>query len=143
MKFLHIAFMDKGQSVKQTINNQALRPIHKSPIEHAIVWWIQQQQQITTEIIHLQTYYLFTKEDIENFFNTCNVTDAEREQIKPRPWLHLPIPKDESTYAYQVAEYEKEYATVYYDAVYKYMNVLSVILNIFDFDSKQIVIYVK
>lgn len=141
MNFLHIDFFEKGEALESAVKEKTLRRVHQAPIEHPILQWIRTQIAAVEEVQGIQ-YYLFSKEDIEQFHEICNRAHAEKVESPSRPWKFLPVP-DEDDYPYSIAAYEKEYGTVYYEAVYKYITVTNVVLNIFDFSRFQLVVYVK
>ncbi|ARJ40118.1 hypothetical protein CSV71_00525 [Sporosarcina sp. P21c] len=141
MRFLYITYRKKQDIQKVPISENLLKRVHAAPIEHPIVYWLQKNVE-TIEILDSVIYYDLTKEMVESFYNTLWDAHAEKTKASPRPWKFLPIPADEQ-YIYPIAQYEKEYGVTYYESIYKYITVLGVILNIFDFDANQLIIFIQ
>lgn len=141
MRFFYITYRKKLDIQKGSISESLLKRVHSAPIEHPIVDWVQKNLE-TVEIVDPVIYYDLPKEMVENFYNRLLDAHAEKSKESPRPWKFFPIPSNEK-YIYPIAQYEKEYGTTYYASLYKYITVLGVILNIFNFDANQLIIYVQ
>lgn len=141
MEFLYVGYREKQQLPDKQISSGALNRVHAAPVEHPVVYWCQRN----LPAIHLgdaAESYDFPKEKVEELYQVLSDAHAEKKHDSPRPWKFMPIPA-ENEYPYHMASYEKEYGGTYYDSLYKYITVLGVILNIFDFDKKQLIAYVQ
>lgn len=139
MDFLYIAYRDKQNIQKEQQFERLLKRVHSAPAEHPIVHWVHKNLQPIGEY-NMISYYDFPREKVESFYNILLNAHAEKSKECPRPWKLLPIPTAED-YAYPIAQYEKEYGAVYYESLYKYITAIGVILNIFDFEANQLIIY--
>lgn len=138
MDFLYIVYRDTTETEYHRFHPSKLHKVHQAPIEHPIVKWILENLVSSNEVNNV-TYLEFPKEKVEKFYNILCEAHAEKSADSPRPWKYLPIP-DEGDYPYPIAQYEKEYGTIYYESLYKYITALGVILNIFDFENKQLLV---
>ena len=141
MKFLYITYIDKKYIENGLKSEQQLKRIHSAPIEHPIVYWIQDNLHAIGEN-GTTLYYDFPKGKVEDLYNILVDAHAEKCSESPRPWKFLPHPSEER-YAYPITPYEKEYGTTYYESLYKYITAIGVMLNIFDFNANQLVVYIK
>ncbi|AXH98788.1 hypothetical protein DV702_03055 [Sporosarcina sp. PTS2304] len=141
MKFLHIVYCEKDAINQLHLSDTQISKVHQAPIEHAIVHWMRKNVVLPIEINSI-TYYDFPKDKVELFYDILTKAHAQQSQQSARPWKYLPIP-DEEEYPYKIAEYEKEYGTVYYDSLYKYITAIGVILQIFDFETKRLLVCIK
>ncbi|PIC81310.1 hypothetical protein CSV75_05900 [Sporosarcina sp. P18a] len=141
MKFLYITYHKKLHLQIELISESHLKRVHSAPIEHAIVYWLQKNLE-TVETVDSIISYDLPKEMVESFYTTLLDAHTEKSKESPRPWKFLPNPTDEQ-YMFPIAQYEKEYGITYYESIYKYITVLGVILNIFDFESNQLIIYIR
>lgn len=141
MKFLYIAYRERQDVQNGLAFEKLLKRVHSAPIEHPIVHWVQENLK-SAQKNDTVIYYDFPKEKVEEFYNVLLDAHAEKSNESPRPWKFLPIPSEEQ-YIYQIAQYEKEYGTTYYDSLYKYITAIGVILNIFDFEANQLILYIQ
>ncbi|ARF18538.1 hypothetical protein [Sporosarcina ureae] len=141
MKFLYITYRNKLDIQLGLTSEHLLKRVHSAPIEHPIVYWVQRNLE-TVEKLDPVIYYDVPKEKVETLYNTLLDVHAEKSKNSPRPWKYLPIPTGEQ-YVFPIAQYEKEYGITYYESIYKYITVLGVILNIFDFKANQLLIYIQ
>lgn len=141
MKFLHIVYADKSEMRGRRTLGKNLGEVHRAPIEHPIVDWIRKNLIPVAEQGQIQ-YFDFPKEKVELLNNLLNEAHAEKSKDTPRPWKYLPIPDDEH-YPFMIAQYEKEYGTIYYESLYKYVTALGVILNIFDFEKNRLLVFIQ
>lgn len=141
MKFLYITYCDKLNTQKEPTSQNLLKRVHSAPIEHPIVHWVQRNLE-TIEKTGPIIYYDFPEKKVESFYNMLLDAHAEKNNDSPRPWKFLPIPSEEQ-YVYPIAQYDKEYGITYYESIYKYITVLGVILNIFDFEANQLIIHIQ
>lgn len=140
MDFLYIAYRSKQDIQKEQVLERFLKRVYSAPVEHPIVHWIQENLESIRKN-DTTLYYDFPKEKVEIFYNTLLDAHAEKSKESPRPWKLLPIPAAED-YAYPIAQYEKEYGAIYYESLYKYITAIGVILNIFDFEANQLIMYI-
>ncbi|PIC65544.1 hypothetical protein CSV79_00250 [Sporosarcina sp. P13] len=136
MKFLYMVYCEKNAVHHLQLSKTMISKVHQAPIEHPIVEWIRKNTVLPIEIDGVP-YYDFPKEKIELFYDILTKAHAEQFANSSRPWKYLPIP-DETEYPYKIAEYEKEYGSIYYESLYKYKTALGIILNIFDFENKRL-----
>ncbi|PIC58704.1 hypothetical protein CSV80_01575 [Sporosarcina sp. P12(2017)] len=141
MKFLYIMYREKLNIQNELTSQNNLKRVHLAPIEHPIVHWMQRNLE-TIQILDSVIYYDLSKEKVENFYSTLLDAHAEKSKTSPRPWKYLPIPTEEQ-YIYPIAQYEKEYGITYYESLYKYITVFGVILNIFDFQDNQLIVFIQ
>ena len=141
MKFLYIVYRKKQDIQNGLTSDQLLKRVHSAPIEHPIVHWIQENLE-SVQKNDTVVYYDFPKEKVKDFYNVLMDAHAEKSYESPRPWKFLPIPSEEQ-YIYPIAQYEKEYSTTYYEALYKYITAIGIILNIFDFEANQLMLYIQ
>lgn len=141
MKFLYMTFCEKEYIQNGLKSEQYLRRVHSAPIEHPIVHWIQENLKPIKKNESV-LYYDFPKEKVKDFYNLLVEAHAEKSNESPRPWKFLPNPSEES-YIYPMAQYEKEYGTTYYESIYKYITAIEIIINIFDFDTNQLILYIQ
>ncbi|WP_153731371.1 hypothetical protein [Sporosarcina obsidiansis] len=141
MEFLYIVYHDNSEVSEGRLHEQTCKKVHQAPIEHQIVEWLRRNLELFQEKDQVQ-YYNFPKEKVELFYNILSEAHAEKSKDTPRPWKYLPIPDDDE-YPYMIAEYEKEYGSIYYESLYKYITALGVILNIFDFENNQLLVFIQ
>lgn len=141
MKFLHIEYCGLNEISEAAIHQHPCKKVHQAPLEHPIAAWVRNQLRLLAENEEILCYD-FPKEKVELFYDVLNEAHAEKAKDPSRPWKYLPIP-DEENYPYPIAQYEKEYGQIYYESLYKYITVLGVILNIFDFEKNQLIITIK
>ncbi|MDV6377596.1 hypothetical protein ORD22_04885 [Sporosarcina sp. GW1-11] len=141
MKFLYIVYCEKNAVHQLQLSKEMVYKVHQAPIEHAVVAWIRKNVVLPIEIDGV-TYFEFPKVKVKLLYDILLKAHAEQSADSSRPWKYLPIPS-EVGYPYKLAEYEKEYGLIYYESLYKYITVFGIILNIFDFDNKRLLVCIQ
>lgn len=146
MKFLNIMQIDKSEDFEQSAFDfgseyaeSAFQMVHQAPLEHHVFHWLETNVE-ETELMDFK-YFELTKENLQRFHKVCGQANAEKTGSHPAPWKYMQIP-DENKYRYYMEEYSKDYGKFYYDSVYNYQMILGVILNIFDFENKRLIVKV-
>lgn len=137
MKFVYLVYRDN----KDAMTMQTVHRVHQAPIEHPIADWLMKNLQLSSVEDEVE-YLRFPQDKVKSFYKILCDAHAEKSNDPARPWKYLPIP-DEEDYPYPIAQYEKEYGAIYYESLYKYVNVLEVILNIFDFEQNELFVCIR
>lgn len=138
MKFVYLLYRDR---TADAMTVQTVNKVHQAPIEHPIADWLMKNLQ--KSVVENEIEYLsFPKSEVERFYNILCEAHAEKSNDPARPWKYLPIP-DEGVYPYPIAQYEKEYGAIYYESLYKYINVFEVVLNIFNFEQYDLFVCIR
>lgn len=136
MKFLYIVYRGKEDA-----DNETEKIVHQAPIEHSIVKWLL-DNACEERSANCAGCSEISKEQVEALYDQLTLAHAEKSKESPRPWKYLPIP-DEENYPFAIAQYEKEYAAIYYESLYKYITAFGVILAIFDFHQNSLMFCIR
>lgn len=136
MKFLYIVYRRKEDA-----GNETEKVVHQAPIEHSIVKWLLDNTSEERGTDHAGCSEI-SKEQVAALYDLLTLAHAEKSKESPRPWKYLPIPSEEN-YPFTIAQYEKEYAAIYYESLYKYITAFGVIAAIFDFHQNSLMFCIR